>query len=77
MAGVELLVVFSVAAFHFSVVSRRKGFDFLVPNTEFRKRFLKERQRFVPTVAHFISKFKPIVCLDALNGIGKFFHYML
>ena len=77
VAGIELLIIFSVAAFYFTIVTGCKGFDFLVPNAEFRKRFLKERQRFVLTVAHFISKFKPIVCLDALNGIGKLFHNML
>ena len=77
MTSIELLIIFSVAAFYFTIVSRRKGFDFLVPDTEFSQCFLKERQRFVLTVAHFICKFKPIVCLNTLNGIGKLFHYML
>ena len=77
MTSIEFLIVFSVAAFHFSVVSRRKGFDFLVPDAEFSQCFLKERQRFVLTVADFICKFKPIVRLSTLNGIGKLFHYML
>ena len=77
VAGIELLIIFSVAAFYFTIVTGCKGFDFLVPDAEFSQCFLKERQRFVLTVAHFISKFKSIVCLDALNGIGKLFHYML
>ena len=77
VAGVELLIIFSVATFYFAVMSGGKGFDFLVPDAEFGQCFLKESQRFVFTVAHFICKFKPIVCLDTLNGIGKLFHYML
>lgn len=35
MAGVELLIIFSMAAFYFAIVTRCKGLDFLVPNTEF------------------------------------------
>ena len=77
VAGIELLIIFSVAAFYFTIVTGSKGFDFLVPDAEFSQCFLKERQRFVLTVAHFICKFKPIVCLNTLNGIGKLFHYML
>ena len=42
MAGIEFLIVFSVAAFHLSVVLRRKGFDFLVPDAELSQCFLKE-----------------------------------
>ena len=42
MAGVELLIIFSVAAFYLAVVARCKGFDFLVPDAEFSQCFLKE-----------------------------------
>ena len=77
MTSIEFLIVFSVAAFYFTIVTGCKGLDFLVPDAEFSQCFLKERQRFVLTVAHFICKFKPIVCLNTLNGIGKLFHYML
>ena len=77
MAGVELLIILSVAAFYFAVVARCKWFDFLVPDSELGKCFFKECQRFVLTVAHFICKFKPIVCLNTLNGIGKLLYYML
>ena len=76
VAGVELLIVFSVAAFYFAIVPRCKRFDFLVPDSELSQRFLKECQRLFLAVSHFICKFKPIVCLDTLNGIGKLFHYM-
>ena len=65
-----------MTAFYFSVVSRRKGLDFLVPNSELSQRFLKERQRLFPAVAHLISKFKPIISLNTLNSVGKLFHYM-
>ena len=41
MAGVELLIILSVAAFYFAVVARCKGFDFLVPDSELGKCFLK------------------------------------
>ena len=64
VAGVELLIVFSVAAFYLAVVARCEGFDFLVPDTEFSQCFLKECQGFVLTVSHFICKFKPIISLD-------------
>lgn len=77
MAGVELLIILSVAAFYFAVVARCKGVDFLVPDSELGKCFFKECQRFVLTVAHFICKFQPLVCLNTLNGIGKFLYYML
>ena len=77
VAGIELLIIFSVAAFYFTIVTGCKGFDFLVPDAEFSQCFLKERQWFVLTVAHFVCKFKPIVCLNTLNGIGKLFHNML
>ena len=77
MAGVELLIILSVAAFYFAVVARCKGFDFLVPDSELGKCFFKECQRFVLTVAHFICKFQPLVCLNTLNGIGKLLYYML
>ena len=77
VAGVELLIILSVASFYFAVVARCKGFDFLVPDSELGKCFFKECQRFVLTVAHFICKFKPLVCLNTLNGIGKLLYYML
>ena len=77
MAGVELLIILSVAAFYFAVVARCKGFDFLVVDSELGKCFFKECQRFVFTVAHFICKFKPLVCMNTLNGIGKLLYYML
>ena len=51
MAGVELLIIFSVATFYFAVMSGGKGFDFLVPDAEFGQCFLKESQRFVFTVS--------------------------
>ena len=76
MTSIEFLIVFSMTAFYFSVVSRRKGLDFLVPNSELSQRFLKERQRLFPAVAHLISKFKPIISLNTLNSVGKLFHYM-
>ena len=50
MTSIEFLIVFSMTAFYFSVVSRRKGLDFLVPNSELSQRFLKERQRLFPAV---------------------------
>ena len=77
MAGIEFLIVFSVAAFYFTIVTGCKGFEFLVPDAELSQCFLKERQRLFLAVSHFICKFKPIVCLDTLNGIRKLFHYML
>ena len=72
MASVELLVVLTVASFHLAIVSGREGTDLLVPKPQLCQCFLKERQRLFLAVAHLVGKFKSVVRLDALNGIGKF-----
>ena len=77
VAGIEFLVVFSVAAFYFSVVTRRKRLDFLVADSKLGQRLFKERQRLLLAVAHLVGKFKTIVCLDALDRKGELFHDML
>ncbi len=77
MAGIEFLIVFSVAALNLTVMPGSEGADLFVPDPEFGQRLLKERQRLLLAVAHLVGKFKTIVCLDALNGIREFLHYML
>ena len=53
-----------------------EGTDLLVPNPQLCQCFLKERQRLFLAVAHLVGKFKSVVRLDALNGVGKFLHHM-
>lgn len=77
VAGVELPIVFPVTAFHLAVVSWREWLDLFVANNKPIQRLLKECQRLFLTVAHFICKLKPIICLDALNGIGELLYHML
>ena len=57
VAGIELLIIFSVAAFYFTIVTGCKGFDFLVPDAEFSQCFLKERQRFVLNCTPFVRQY--------------------
>ena len=72
MAGIELFVVFSVAAFYLAVMPRSKGADLLVLDAELGQCFLKECQWFFLTVSHFVGKLKSIIRLDTFNGIGNF-----
>ena len=77
MRGIELFVVFSVAAFNFAVMSWCKRFNLLMSDTELIKRFLKERRRRFLAVPHLVCKFKSVIRLNAFNGIWKFLHNVL
>ena len=74
--GVEILVVFAMAAFYLPIVPRREDFDELVADTQFFKRALKESQPFFPGAGHPSREFCAVIRLDALNGIGKLLHAM-
>ena len=76
MAGVELFIVFSVAAFYFPVVPGCVYPDFLVPDTELLQSHFKERWLISFTVSHSIGEFGAVVCLDTFNQIRKIFHHM-
>ena len=58
MTSIEFLIILSVAMFHFSVVSRRKGLDLLMPDTEFGQCFLKECQRLFLAVSHHCNTYR-------------------
>lgn len=75
--SVEVLVIFSMTALCLAVVSWGKGFDFLwrIPNSE--SVFLKSVRGFFLLVSHLVCKFKAVICLDALDGIGNFLNDML
>lgn len=75
--SVEVLVIFSVTALSLAAVSWGKGFDFFVEDPQLRERLLKERQGLFPAVSHLVCKFKAVICLDALDGIGNFLNDML
>ena len=76
VASIELLVVFSVAAFHLAVVPGRKRFDLFVADAELRQCFLEEGKRLCVVPTHAVGKFKPIVCLDTFDGIRELFNHM-
>ena len=76
VASVEFFVILRVTAFHLPVMAWGICANLLVPDTELREGFLKERQGFVLAVAHFIGEFKSVICLDAFNCVGEFLHHM-
>lgn len=71
MRGVEVFVVFPVAAFHFAVVPGHVGSNRLVANAELLQSLLKERICFRTDAA--VGKAGAIVRLDALYGIREAF----
>ena len=73
MRGIEFLVVFTVAAFYFSVMTRSVRTDQLVPDAEFIQSGFKDRRRGVSFGQKFFRELWSIVRLDALNEEGEFF----
>ncbi len=76
-AGIEFLVVFSVTAFYFAIVSGRVWTDQLVVDAELIQCLLKQRRLWIFAVGQTIGEFKSIICLDARNGIGEFLYHIL
>ena len=73
MSGIKPLIVFPMAAFHFSVMSGRIWPDQLVTDAMAFQMYLKEGGLvFVSSKA--VGKLWPIVRLDAFNGKGERFH---
>ena len=76
MGGIELLVIFTVAALHFAVVARGVGTDELVADAELLQFQLKE-SRFIGAFRQkAISKLSSVVGLDTFNEIRELFHNM-
>lgn len=73
MSGIEPFIVFSMAAFHFSVMSRCIRSDQLVTDAVVFQMYLKE-SGLVFVGSKPIGKLWPVVRLDAFNGKGKRFH---
>ena len=71
VAGVELLVVFSMAALYFPVVPGCIWPDFLMSDVEFLQGHLKQCRLLFFAVSHFIGKFRAIISLDALNQMWE------
>ena len=65
VAGIKPFLVFPVAAFHLTVVTRRIRSDQLMPNAQFDGRFFKQGRKIASAVGETIGKFKAIVRLDA------------
>ena len=77
VASIELFVVLAVTALNLSIVSGGERPDFFVPDAKLRQSLLKERQRFLLAVSHFVCKFKSVVRLDAFNRIWKLLYNVL
>ena len=77
MASVELLIIFSVAAFYFSVMFGSIWTNQLVSDSELSQCNLKQSSLFFLVAIQAVSKFKSVVCLNALNGIWKLFNHIL
>ena len=64
---VETLLVFTVAALHFAIVSGRVGANELVPDPQFGGSGFKESRQMPFAVRKTIGEFKTVVRLDALH----------
>ena len=67
MAAIKLVVILTVTALDFTVVSRSVWFDELVPDTKLRQSYFK--QRWFVSLAHGepVCKFRSVVSLYALD----------
>lgn len=71
MRGVEFLVILAVTALHLAIMSGRIRANQLVTNTETRQLRLKQRGCISALWQKALCKFCAVVCLYALNGVGK------
>ena len=74
--SVEILIVFSMTALHFTVVAGRVRTDEFVLDAEFGKVFFKESRAVGFGTVQPVGELRTVVGLDALNGIGKFLNNM-
>ena len=69
--SIEFFVVLSMRTLDLAIVTRRANTNQLVPDAKLTKRFFKKRFSISAAWIFAVGKFRTIVCLDALNGIGK------
>ena len=72
---VETFLVFSMAAFHLSIVPGSKWPDDFVADPMHFQVSLEESGLF-PVRGKAVGKFRPIVCLDTFNRAGEGFYQM-
>ncbi len=79
MLGIETLIVFAVASFHFAVMPRRICSDLLVYYSVYVKYSLEQRRIrfFALVVSEVFCKFPPVVCLHTFNRELKELNRML
>lgn len=70
MGGIEPLVVFPVAMFHFPVMSGDIGADHFMSYPMFFQTFL-EKGWFITMRGKVVGEFRSIVSLDTFNRAGK------
>ena len=76
MRSVEFLLVFAVTALHFAVVAGCVRPNEFVPDTEFRKDFLKECSTVGFGTVEPVGIIRTVVGLNTHNGIRKFLNDM-
>ena len=74
--SIEILIIFSMTALHFTVVAGRVRTDEFVLDAEFGKGFLKESRAVGFGTVQPVGELRTVIGLDALNGIGKFLNNM-
>lgn len=70
MGGMRIIkkfLVFSMTAFHFSIMSGCIWENKIVTNTQFLSGLFKKCQFVFLTVGKTIGKFKTVICLDAFD----------
>ena len=76
MGGIELFVVFTVAALNLTIVAGRIWPDEFVTDAQALEFQFKEGWLVVAFWHQTIGKFTPVVCLDALNDKWKLLDHM-
>ena len=72
VGSIKLLIILTVTALYLSIVPWRVRTDQLMPDSQFHQGPFKNSQLFCGQGVEPVGKFRAIVCLNALNGIGEF-----
>ena len=67
-AGIETLLVLTVAALYLAIVTGRIGTNQLVLNAQLCSGLLKERDQFTVGLSKAVGKLKSVVSLDTFDG---------
>lgn len=76
MRNIKFLVIFSMTAFYFAVMSWSERPDFLMLDTKLFKCFLEKGERLFLAVPHLICKLKSVICLNAFNGVWELLYHV-